>query len=64
MVTGPMAGRNTPIRVGVVGANPNRGWGTAADLPARRALDEYKIRAVAGIIQAADAHCQLATERS
>jgi predicted dehydrogenase len=35
------------LRVGVVGANPTRGWGTAAHLPALRALDEYQITAVA-----------------
>jgi predicted dehydrogenase len=40
-------GPHTPIRVGVVGANPTRGWGTAAHLPALRALDEYQIIAVA-----------------
>jgi predicted dehydrogenase len=33
--------------VGVVGANPTRGWGTAAHLPALQALDEYEITAVA-----------------
>src|ERR1700689_3026133 len=36
-----------PIRVGVVGANLTRGWGTAAHLPALRALDEYQVVAVA-----------------
>jgi len=35
------------IRVGVVGANPSRGWGTAAHLPALRALEEFEIAAVA-----------------
>ncbi len=35
------------IRVGVVGANPDRGWGSAAHLPALRALDDYEIVAVA-----------------
>jgi predicted dehydrogenase len=35
------------IRVGVVGANPTRGWGTAAHLPALQALDDYEITAVA-----------------
>jgi predicted dehydrogenase len=48
MVTEAMAaGGEAPIRVGVVGANPSRGWGTAAHLPALRALDEYQITAVA-----------------
>jgi predicted dehydrogenase len=37
----------TKIRVGVVGANPTRGWGTAAHLPALRGLDEYELTAVA-----------------
>jgi predicted dehydrogenase len=41
------AGGGTRIRVGVVGANPTRGWGTAAHLPALRALDEFEIVAVA-----------------
>lgn len=39
--------RGTRIRVGVVGANPTRGWATAAHLPALRALDDYEIAAVA-----------------
>jgi predicted dehydrogenase len=39
--------RRAPIRVGVVGANPTRGWGTAAHLPALHALDDYEITAVA-----------------
>jgi predicted dehydrogenase len=37
----------SPIRVGVVGANPTRGWGSAAHLPALRALDGFEITAVA-----------------
>jgi predicted dehydrogenase len=37
----------SPLRVGVVGANPTRGWGSTAHLPALRALDEYQIMAVA-----------------
>jgi predicted dehydrogenase len=40
-------GRKPRIRVGVVGANPTRGWGTAAHLPALQALDDYEITAVA-----------------
>jgi predicted dehydrogenase len=48
MVTESLSGSGgAPIRVGVVGANPTRGWGTAAHLPALRALDEYEITAVA-----------------
>ena len=39
--------RRRPIRVGVVGANPTRGWGTTAHLPALQALDEYEVVAVA-----------------
>lgn len=36
-----------PIRVGLVGANPTRGWGTSAHLPALRGLDDYEVTAVA-----------------
>ncbi|WP_436763815.1 Gfo/Idh/MocA family oxidoreductase [Streptosporangium sp. V21-05] len=36
-----------PIRVGVVGASPDRGWGTAAHLPALLNLEEYAVTAVA-----------------
>jgi len=36
-----------PIRIGVIGATPARGWGTAAHLPALAALEEFKITAVA-----------------
>ena len=36
-----------PIRVGVVGATPARGWGTTAHLPALRALGEFDVTAVA-----------------
>jgi predicted dehydrogenase len=36
----------TPIRVGVVGATPARGWGTSAHLPALAALDEFEVTAV------------------
>ncbi|MFC7385072.1 Gfo/Idh/MocA family protein [Sphaerisporangium rhizosphaerae] len=36
-----------PIRVGVVGASPGRGWGTAAHLPALLNLEEYAVTAVA-----------------
>jgi predicted dehydrogenase len=37
----------TPIRIGVIGANPSRGWGTAAHLPALQALEEFEVAAVA-----------------
>ena len=36
-----------PIRIGVIGASPARGWGTAAHLPALQALEEFEITAVA-----------------
>ena len=36
-----------PIRVGVIGATPGRGWGTAAHLPALAALEEFQVTAVA-----------------
>ena len=35
-----------PIRVGVIGASPDRGWGTAAHLPALAALEEFQVTAV------------------
>jgi predicted dehydrogenase len=35
-----------PIRIGVIGATPARGWGTAAHLPALAALDEFEVTAV------------------
>lgn len=37
-----------PIRVGVVGAHAERGWGRAVHLPALSALPAYEITAVAG----------------
>jgi len=36
-----------PIRIGVIGATPARGWGTAAHLPALQALEEFELTAVA-----------------
>src|ERR1700689_3011672 len=36
-----------PIRIGVIGATPARGWGTAAHLPALAALEEFEVTAVA-----------------
>ncbi|MBB2748613.1 UNVERIFIED_ORG: putative dehydrogenase [Microbispora rosea subsp. rosea] len=35
------------IRVGIVGANPERGWAVRAHVPALRALPDYEITAVA-----------------
>jgi predicted dehydrogenase len=47
MATEPAGGPGRqPIRVGVVGATPLRGWGTTAHLPALQALDEFEITAV------------------
>ena len=37
-----------PIRVGVIGASPARGWALRAHLPALRELPEYEITAIAG----------------
>jgi predicted dehydrogenase len=36
----------TPLRVGIVGANPQRGWALAAHLPALAAMDQFEIAAV------------------
>ncbi len=36
-----------PIRLGIIGATPSRGWATAAHLPALRALEEFEVTAVA-----------------
>lgn len=38
-----MAGK---IRVGIIGASPERGWAAEAHIPALRALDEFEITAV------------------
>jgi len=35
-----------PIRIGVIGATPARGWGTAAHLPALAALADFEVTAV------------------
>jgi predicted dehydrogenase len=35
-----------PVRIGVIGATPARGWGTAAHLPALQALEEFEVTAV------------------
>ncbi|MFD8540681.1 Gfo/Idh/MocA family protein [Streptomyces rubrogriseus] len=44
-----------PIRIGVVGASPDRGWAADAHLPALRHLPQYKITAV-GTRRADSAH--------
>jgi predicted dehydrogenase len=36
----------TPLRVGIVGAHPSRGWGLVAHLPAVRSLPELSLAAV------------------
>jgi predicted dehydrogenase len=36
-----------PIRVGIVGANPDRGWAFRAHVPALTALDRFRVTAVA-----------------
>jgi len=36
-----------PLRVGLIGANPTRGWGRIAHIPALTALDEFELVAVA-----------------
>jgi predicted dehydrogenase len=44
---------NEKIRVGLIGANANRGWGSTVHLPAIRALnDQYEITAVCNSSQA------------
>ncbi|MGC5167607.1 Gfo/Idh/MocA family protein [Luteimicrobium sp. DT211] len=37
---------DTSIRVGIVGANPDRGWAARAHVPALRALPDYRLTAV------------------
>lgn len=39
------------IRVGVIGANPQRGWATTAHIPALKALPQYEITAVSSTRQ-------------
>jgi predicted dehydrogenase len=39
--------RTEPIRVGVIGASPHRGWAAATHMPALRDLPQYKVTAVA-----------------
>ena len=48
MMAGEAAARpgRAPIRVGVVGATPARGWGTSAHLPALQALGDFEVTAV------------------
>src|SRR6202453_1264204 len=35
-----------PVRIGILGATPARGWGPAAHLPALQALEEFEVTAV------------------
>ncbi|MCK7624327.1 Gfo/Idh/MocA family oxidoreductase [Streptomyces sp. RS10V-4] len=44
--TAPGAARR-PLRVGVIGANPDRGWAARAHIPALAALPDYALTAVA-----------------
>jgi predicted dehydrogenase len=46
-VSTPGSQSRPPIRIGVIGATPARGWGTAAHLPALQALEEFEVTAVA-----------------
>ena len=36
-----------PLRVGVIGANPNRGWAKDSHIPALRSLENGQLAAVA-----------------
>lgn len=48
-----------PIRVGLIGANPNRGWAMEAHIPALKALPQFEIAAVSTTRQeTADAAAQ------
>ena len=38
--------RRAPIRVGIIGVNPDRGWASAAHIPALKLLPEFEIGAV------------------
>ena len=38
-----------PLRVGVIGANPNRSWAKDSHLPALRSLEHVQLAAVATI---------------
>jgi predicted dehydrogenase len=40
-----------PLRIGIIGANPERGWARDAHLPALRALDGFVIQAVSARTQ-------------
>jgi predicted dehydrogenase len=44
-MTSESTGR-APIRVGIIGATPARGWGTTAHLPALQALGDFEVTAV------------------
>ena len=37
-----------PLRVGVIGANPNRSWARDSHIPALRSLENVELAAVAG----------------
>jgi predicted dehydrogenase len=41
------AGTQTPVRLGIIGANPTRGWASMTHLPAVHALPEVELVAVA-----------------
>lgn len=65
----------TPIGVGIIGANPDRGWAATAHIPALAALDQFSLRALStsrresarqaaeqfGITDAFDNHADLVT---
>src|SRR6476661_5347170 len=40
-------GMTGPLRVGVIGANPNRGWAKESHIPALRSLENVQLAAVA-----------------
>lgn len=46
-VTDSSAPRTRPIGVGIIGANPNRGWAQWAHIPALMALHQFELKAVA-----------------
>jgi predicted dehydrogenase len=45
-ITKAASNKDSGLGVGVIGANPNRGWGRFAHLPALAALPEYRMAAV------------------
>ncbi len=46
-MAGGAHGMTRPLRVGVVGANPNRGWAKDSHIPALRSLENVQLAAVA-----------------